>query len=391
MSWKTLPAWTYANDEFFALEGEAIFMRTWQLVGHLCDIPEPGDYLRFDLLAESAIVVRGQDGNVRAFHNFCRHRAFRLVDGASGHCPGLIRCRYHGFAYALDGALKAVPAAEAFEGLDFESYGLRSIETEIWRGFIFVRFAGEEPSVAEQFAPVAKELDAYRFDELEPYASGMGEPMAADWKVAIDNNIEGYHIPVAHPALQRLYGHRYGFAVHPLGVSQAGGPLRDADGSTWSERHYLRLLPEVTHLPEERQRFWAYYSMFPNLAFDVYPDLIDFFQILPLAPGRSVSRWRAYVLPDARREMRAARWLNMRINAWTTDEDRHLVEGVQAGLGSRDYGTGLLSRKEARVKQFHDMVRAAVPVAALDHAPPRGSVAAINADMSGRAASRAAR
>jgi len=391
MDWKTLPAWIYANDEFFALEGEAIFMRTWQLVGHLCDIPKSGDYLRFDLLTESAIVVRGHDGTVRAFHNVCRHRAFRLVDGAGGHCQGLIRCRYHGFSYAFDGALKAVPAAEEFEGLDFDRFGLKPIDLEIWRGFIFVRFAGDGPSVTEQFAPVANELDAYRFDQLEPCGNGMGEPMAADWKVAIDNNIEGYHIPVAHPALQRLYGHRYRFVVHPLGVSHAGGPLRDTEGSTWSERHYLRLLPEVAHLPEERRRFWGYYSMFPNLAFDVYPDLIDFFQILPTAPGRSVSRWRAYALRDERREMRAARWLNMRINAWTTDEDRHLVEGVQAGLGSRSYETGLLSRKEARVRQFHDMVRSAVPVAALDRAPARGTIAEVNADMSKQATSLAAR
>ena len=79
--------------------------------------------------------------------------------------------------------------------------------------------------------------------------------------------------------------------------------------------------------------------------------------------------------------MRAARWLNMRINAWTTDEDRHLVEGVQAGLGSRSYETGVLSRKEARVRQFHDMVRAAVPVAALDRAPPRGTVSEMNGSL----------
>ena len=89
--------------------------------------------------------------------------------------------------------------------------------------------------------------------------------------------------------------------------------------------------------------------------------------------------------------MRAARWLNMRINAWTTDEDRHLVEGVQAGLGSRSYETGVLSRKEARVRQFHDMVRAAVPVAALDRVPARGTIAEVNANMSTQATSLAAR
>ena len=166
---------------------------------------------------------------------------------------------------------------------------------------MFVRFGGKGPSVAEQFAPIEAQLAPYRLDDIVPFGQAATAPIAADWKVAIDNNIEGYHIPVAHPALQRLYGHRYRFELFPMGVSHAGGPLREANDSTWSERHYLKLLPTVDNLPEERRRFWCYYSMFPNLAFDVYPDMIDFFQILPVAPGRSMSRWRAYALPDARR------------------------------------------------------------------------------------------
>jgi phenylpropionate dioxygenase-like ring-hydroxylating dioxygenase large terminal subunit len=381
MGWKTLPAWIYSSDEFFALERAAIFMRTWQLAGHTSEIPQPGDYLRFDLLAESAIVVRGEDGEIRAFHNVCRHRAFRLLDSAAGRCDRLMRCRYHGFAYGLDGSLKAVPAEESFEGLDRACFGLNPVSLEIWKGFVFVRFDGDGPSVAEQLAAIEDQLAPYRLEELVPYGESATAPIGANWKVAVDNNIEGYHIPVAHPALQRLYGHRYSYEVYPLGVSHAGGPLRTAAESSWSERHYLSLLPPVAHLPEERRRYWCYYSMFPNLAFDVYPDMIDFFQILPVAPGRSISRWRAYALPDERREMRAARWLNMRINTWTTAEDKHLVEGVHAGLGSRGYQTGLLSRKEVRVKQFHDMIRDAIPVAALDLAPSPGLVATVNCEL----------
>ena len=86
MSWMTLPAWTYSSPEFLALEKEAVFMRTWQLAGHISEVRRPGDYLRFDLLGESALVVRDHDGQLRAFHNVCRHRAFRLVDGSAGHC-----------------------------------------------------------------------------------------------------------------------------------------------------------------------------------------------------------------------------------------------------------------------------------------------------------------
>jgi phenylpropionate dioxygenase-like ring-hydroxylating dioxygenase large terminal subunit len=157
--------------------------------------------------------------------------------------------------------------------------------------------------------------------------------------------------------------------------------LRDRPSSNWSERHYQRLLPDVAHLPEGRKRSWLYYSMFPNLAFDIYPDMIDFFQILPVSAGRSISRSRSFALADSSREMRAARYLNQRINRQVGLEDVHLVEGVQAGLGSRSYSIGRLSRKEVRVKQFHDMIRARIPVAACIEMPEAESVAARNRRM----------
>lgn len=360
---KTLPGWIYRSESFHALEREAIFTRTWQLVGHQSEIALPGDYLRFDLMGESAIVLRDRDGEIRAFYNVCRHRAFRLLDGATGHCGKAIRCRYHGFTYGLDGALLAVPGEPMFDGIDKSCHGLRSIELEIFLGLIFIRFGGDGPSVAMQLSPYLEALQRYRIEEMQPLGPHVTTPIRADWKVAVENNIEGYHIATAHPGLQRLYGRNYRFETAPLGVSHAGGELRTMPTQTWSERHYLNLLPEVEHLEPQQRRGWYYYAMFPNLAFDIYPDQIDYFQILPIAPGMAMSRFRAFALPDPRREMRAARYLNQRINREVGKEDVALVEGVQAGLGSRGYGTGILSGQESRVKQFHDMILAAIPEA----------------------------
>jgi phenylpropionate dioxygenase-like ring-hydroxylating dioxygenase large terminal subunit len=386
----TLPAWTYANPEFFALEREAIFLETWQLVGHVSELRRPGDYLRLDLLDQSAIVLRDKQGGLRAFHNVCRHRAFRLLEGAAGNCGRSVRCRYHGFLYDLDGRLVAVPGEEGFPGLDKAEHGLKPLEMELFLGFIFVRFGGNGSSIADQLAPYRAALELYRIGEMEPLGPHAVTPIAADWKVAVENNIEGYHIPPAHPGLQRLYGPHYRFEVKSLGVSHAGGRLVEGSSPNWSERHYLKLLPPAEHLPEERRRAWLYYSLFPNLAFDIYPDQIDYFQILPVAPGRCVSRSRAYALPDARREMRAARWLNQRINAQTTREDKDLVEGVQAGLASRGYGLGILSQKEARVRQFQDLIRAAIPVAGLAEAPEPGSIAVRNRELAAAGSVRSA-
>ncbi len=387
MAWTTLPAWTYENAEFLALEKEWIFMRTWQLAGHIGELEKAGDFLRFDLLGESAVVLRNADGALNAFHNVCRHRAFRLVQEPQGHCDRFVRCRYHGFTYDLNGRLVAVPGEDQFDDFDKAEFGLFPIEVEVFLGFIFIRFADDGgPSVAEQFAPFRDALALYRTEEMAPFGERAVQEIGGDWKNAVDNNSEAYHVPVAHPGLQRLYGATYTLEVQPLGVSRGGGRLRDKPSSNWSERHYLKLLPDVAHLPDERKRAWLYYSMFPNLAFDIYPDMIDFFQILPVSAGRSVSRSRSFALPDTRREMRAARYLNLRINRQVGLEDVDLVEGVQAGLASRSYSVGRLSRKEARVKQFHDGIRARIPVAERTEAPEPGTVAALNRQLGVRPA-----
>ncbi len=352
--WPTLPAAAYLDPDVLEREQAQILRRTWQLAGHESDLPDPGDFLVFDLLGESAIVIRGNDGVVRAFHNVCRHRGTRLLEGC-GRSPARIRCRYHGFSYALDGHLAAVPGEADFVGLEKTAMPLRPVALDCWQGFVFLRFdeSASGPTIAEQLAPLATVLAAYHLEDLRPLGGEGLTAFSCNWKIAVENNIEGYHIPVGHPGLQRLYGERYDFATLPLGVSHAGAGLPDNDeGLSWSERTYLRLLPETGWLPPGRRRAWHYLSLFPNLAFDLYPDQVDFFQILPLAPNRCVTRSRAYGLPDDRREMQAARYLNQRINRLVAAEDRHLVEGVQRGLASSGYRQGLLSRREARVRQF---------------------------------------
>lgn len=370
--WETLPAWVYNNPQVFAEEKQRIFMESWQLVGHLNEIKSPGQYLRFDLLDQSAIVIRGKDDRVRAFHNVCRHRAFRLLDGHKGECHKLVRCLYHGWSYDLSGNLVGVPNENTFEGLDRSRMGLRPVEMDTFQGLIFIRFEPGGPSLAEELEPLREPLSHYRIEHMEPLGPHAVTPIAADWKIAVENNSEAYHVPVGHPGLQRLYGPTYRVEILGTGASHGGGRLCEpSQRSTWSERHYLKLLPEVPHLPADRRRAWLYYSTFPNLAFDIYPDQIDYFQILPVAPGRCVSRARAYALSDNRREMRAARWLNQRINNQVGLEDVGLVEGTQAGLASLGYGTGLLSSKEARIKLFQDRLRETIPLVRLPH-PPDG-------------------
>jgi phenylpropionate dioxygenase-like ring-hydroxylating dioxygenase large terminal subunit len=378
---ETLPGWTYGNAEFYELEKRSLMLPNWQVVGHASELRGPGDYITLDFMGERGFVMRGADGALRAFHNVCRHRAAAVVRGETGNCGHAVRCFYHGWTYGFDGRLKAVPGEASFPGLDKGRLSLKPLEFEVWQGFVFVRFAGSGPSVAERFRPYERELAAYRCAEMVPLGGRWDVEIAVDWKNVMDNYLEGYHVPVGHPGLFRLFGNDYEVEVREGNVNRAVGQLRDRQSANWSERAYQRLRPPAPHLDAELAGSWRYYTLLPNVAFDVYPEFMDFFHIAPLAPGRARLRGRLYGLPGADRALRTARWLTRRVNIQVQREDEGLVESVQAGLATGAYGFGYLSEKEACLRQLHDMVRAAIPVARQPEAPAPGTVAAVNAAM----------
>jgi carnitine monooxygenase subunit len=374
----SLPAWIYRDPEFFELEKELVFRPSWQIVCHVNDVPRAGDYHSLEFLGQGIIVLRGEDGQLRSFHNACRHRAARLLDDSKGHCGRRITCPYHAWTYGLDGRLLTVPQRNDFQGLDRERYGLVPLEQEIFMGFVFVRFApavagGEAriPSVREMAAPFVDELAAYRFEELMPQGRVTLRPRSVNWKNVGDNYSDGLHIPVAHPGLTRLFGASYGVEARPW-IDKMWGHLRDVASANWSERMYQALLPPAPHLPAERQRLWTYFKLWPNIAFDIYPDQIDFMQFLPISPTETLIREIAYVHPDARREMRAARYLNWRINRQVSVEDRRLIERVQAGMASDAYTVGPLGESEVCLRSFARHMRALIPESREPRAPGRG-------------------
>lgn len=367
----SLPAWIYHDPEFFELEQRVVFRTAWQLVCHLNDIPRPGDFHSFEFLGESVFVVRRDDGGVSAFHNVCRHRAARLLDGPKGNCGRRITCPYHAWTYGLDGRLVGVPNRDSFRGLETARHGLATLEHEIFMGFIFVRFEPGLPSVREMAAPYAHELAAYRLEELVPQGRVTLRPRSVNWKNVADNYSDGLHINVAHPGLTRLFGRSYGIEAQPW-IDKMWGALRDEPSSKLSERLYQQLLPKVEYLSSERQRLWTYFKLWPNVAFDIYPDQIDFMQFLPVSPTQTMVREIAYVHPDSRREMRAARYLNWRINRRVSIEDKALIERVQSGMASSSYTMGPLSEGEVCLRSFGRRMRSLIPECRLARPPARG-------------------
>jgi phenylpropionate dioxygenase-like ring-hydroxylating dioxygenase large terminal subunit len=366
----SLPAWTYRDPEYFAVEMERVLRPSWQVVCHVSDIPSPGCWHTLEFLGESIIVVRGKDDRVRAFTNVCRHRGSRIVDGASG-CAKKLVCPYHAWTYELDGRLAGVPGRSGYPDFDSGEHGLAAVEMEIWRGFVFVRLKSGGPAVAEMMAPYEERIAPYRFEELRALGRVTLRPRPVNWKNVGDNYSDGLHIPIAHPGLTRLFGRGYGIEAEE-NVDRMWGALIERPSPKLSERLYQKLLPPIPHLPAEAQRLWLYFKMWPNVAFDIYPDQVDFMQFLPVSPTETLIREISYVLPDDRREMRAARYLNWRINRQVNAEDTILIERVQAGMQSRSFTVGPLSEEEVCLRSFCRKMRRLIPDSRLHQAPPPG-------------------
>jgi phenylpropionate dioxygenase-like ring-hydroxylating dioxygenase large terminal subunit len=366
----SLPAWVYQDPEFFAVEMDRVLRPSWQIVCHVSDIPEIGDWHSLDFLGESVIVIRGDDGEIRAFNNVCRHRASKLVDGAQG-CARKLVCPYHAWTYALDGRLIGVPSRREYTTLDMAKSGLTAVDCEIWQGFIFIRLEGDGPSVVGMMAPYEARVAPYRFEELRAVGRVTLRPRSVNWKNVGDNYSDGLHIPVAHPGLTRLFGRGYGVEAERH-VDRMWGELIDRPSDNISERLYQSLLPPVDHLPEDHQRLWLYFKLWPNVAFDIYPDQVDFMQFLPVSPTETIIREISYALPDDRREMRAARYLNWRINRQVNAEDTILITRVQQGMASRSYTVGPLGESEVCLRGFCRKVRELIPEARLHRSPQPG-------------------
>ena len=357
----SLPAWVYRDRDYFRVEMDRLIRPSWQIVCHVSDIARAGDWRTLEILGESILVIRGADSIVRAFANVCRHRGSRLVDGEAG-CAKRLTCPYHAWTYATDGRLVGVPNREDYGDLDPAALGLIPVELEQWQGFLFVRLESGGPSVDVMMAPYAAEIAPYRFEELEAIGRITLRPRDVNWKNVADNYSDGLHIAVAHPGLARLFGGDYRIEAGDH-VDRMSGDLRDAPSANLSERAYQHFLPG-----EDRR--WLYFKLWPNVAIDIYPDQVDFMHFVPVGPTETLIREISYALPDARREMRAARYLNWRINRRVNEEDTALIRRVQQGMSSSLYTPGPLSESEVCLRSFAKKLRQIIPQTRLP-APPR--------------------
>lgn len=377
-----LPGWTYHSPALLELEKEHLFRTHWQIVGHVSDLPEEGDYLTMDVVGERALVVRGRDGVVRGFHNICRHRGSRVVADKQGTCKNALVCPFHGWVYNLDGTLRGAARPRSFPDLDKTEFGLMPLELEIWMGFIFIRFrSGPQPAVAELLRPIAEEFGHYGAADMLPSYGIWTQTTPVNWKSVRDVDNEGYHVAMAHPALQDLYGSTYYDEPFLNGVSRSFATYNPHAGRRWSVARYINVSPEAKRLPEKLRKAWIYYGIFPNAVLAVTPETVQFYQEFPLSTSETLLRGAIYRYADETREQAAARYLAFRIDRDTMAEDVQLSVWSNESMLSDAFSGFYLSDLEYGVRTHHDHIRKLVPVVDLQNAPDEKDLWNLNEAM----------
>jgi Rieske 2Fe-2S family protein len=319
-------------------------------------LPRSGSYNTAKAGSQPVLVVRDEDGQLRAYRNVCRHRGSRLLSG-SGQCKGAIRCRYHGWTYRFDGRLIGAPEALAFgERLDKPRLGLIRARVEVMSGLVFVNLDPDAASLNELVGDLPPRLARYGIEKLVPFSPATGH-QPANWKVVADNYLEGYHIPIAHPGLMRMLDYkRYTVEVGEH-YAWFEAPLRAKPSSNRIERAYAQLATAMPGLTDADRTVWRYIFIYPNTTIDLYPDQVNTWQMLPDGVARTSDVFGCYRHPSAGPKTRFVQWLGNRVQTLVLDEDIDLVDNVQQGLQTRGYECGPLSAREEAVAWFADRIR----------------------------------
>jgi choline monooxygenase len=332
-----LEARHYFGGEMLQRERRAVFGQSWQLVAHQGQLAEPGDHVVEDVAGTPVLLLRGRDGVLRAFPNVCRHRA-----GPLAHCSGkglhTVRCKYHGWLYNQEGQLLGAPEMQEARDFDVAEIRLPALRVHEWQGLVFVALSDAVPGfdavyggIVERIAPL--DLGSMRHARRDTWE------VACNWKVYIDNYLEGYHLPMVHPGLSRVLDYRAYDTELFAWYSLQHSPLRNNDG-----------------IYGDGDAF--YYFVYPNIMLNVMPGRLQTNRVLPLGTERCRIEFDYYYAqePAALGRIDRDRVFSDEIQV----EDIAICEAVQKGLASGFYEAGrLCPKREGGVWHFHERLRAA--------------------------------
>ncbi len=326
----TLPSGYYNDADVLAAEKRNVFARTWQLVGRADQVREPGSFFTSSIADEPLLIVRGNDGEVRAMSNVCRHRAGPVAKGEGKR--NVLPCGYHGWTYGLDGRLLKTPEMDGVECFDRDAMSLPRFRVESWNDLLFVNLDLHAAPLCDFLGDLARTTFAGKLAARKNWYVG------CNWKVYVDNYLEGYHIPIVHPGLFREIDYPNYRTETRANYSIQHAPLKRPDR--------IRMTEGAT----EAEYFWVY----PNLMLNVYPDNFSTNLIVPVGHDRTLTIFEWYfrdpesAKPEIEETIKFSDEIQM--------EDIEICEAVQRGLNSSTYSTGRYSPvRENGVHHFHGL------------------------------------
>jgi choline monooxygenase len=335
-----LPNACYTDAEWLKLENERLFARTWMYAGCLDQLAQPGDAFPTTIGGKPVLLVHGRDGEIRAFHNVCRHRGAVLVDKP---CKGLaaLTCPYHAWAYGLDGSLRT---RLHFDGagkhdLSGQGPGLVPIPMAMWFRAIFINLDGKAEPFEDYIAPLGARLPHHDLGALRLHKTVEWE-FRANWKLVFENYFDNYHIGTIHPKLDAFAPmvDRRGF--EPLGKFLHTELYFDApeDGRGVG-------LPYYPNLPPGEDRFEAGYHLFPSCCYQVWLDQLTIFQVFPIAPDHTVEHLHVFLIGEAATDPAYGEAAQGVCDMWDelNREDVDAIEWMQKGRQSPAFDGGMLS------------------------------------------------
>ena len=343
-----LPNEAYVSHAFAEWEQDVLLAPSWACIGTGRRVPEVGDARPIEFAGLPLLMLRGKDGAVQVFHNVCSHRGMILVDGPQ-RTRGTIRCPYHSWTYDLDGSLRATPMIggpgnNSCATFDKSKHGLKPVRTATWFDAVFVNLSGDAPPFETFIAPVAerwKDFDAGALRH-EDHDSSYTLDVACNWKLAVENFCEAYHLPWIHPSLNsysRLEDH-YQIAEEEDGYAGQGSTAYRPELADNGDA-----FPSLPGLPERWHGTAEYVALFPTALFGIHADHFYTVTLEPKGPGRTIEHMDIYYFADealdeahtALRRANARQWQGI------FEEDRFVVEGMQRGRASPAYAGGVLS------------------------------------------------
>lgn len=353
---ETLPSSCYTNPEMLLFENREVFSKNWQLVGHTHQLRDPGSSICTNI-ADNPIIVVNDNGTIRAFYNVCRHRGGPL--GVKYGTKSMLQCQYHGWTYKTDGSLRGVPQFNYVELFDKKDFGLKPVATDIWEGLIFVNLGrrlhqteNNETELNISDAASAKLSDVVKgiSERIKPinlaemkYHTRTVDLINCNWKVYIDNYLEGYHIPIVHPELAKLLDYSkyvtetstwYSLQHSPFASDDSENPYQAENGEAW------------------------YYFIFPNIMLNILPGRLQTNIIEPVGHDKCRVIFDFFYTDVNKALSSGMIESDLEYSAKVQQEDIEICEAVQRGLRSVAYDKGRYSvERELGVYHFHQLIK----------------------------------